>query len=146
MQSPLLQSPRTYFSDHQWRKRTKIYIFSSMTAKEAEGSRLFFEVYAPNCGTTTGLPASPNGLLEPTFKQLTAFPKNAKRPAHTFIYIDTPARERSRRFTKRHLCPLHKQKANAILRWPYRPAHPTPSRQMWNNRAGKTGLQKDGKL
>lgn len=114
--------------------------------ERGRGFATFFEVYASHCGTTTGFPASPNGLFEPAFKQLTAFPKNAKRPAHTFIYIDTPARERSRRFTKRHLCPLHKQKANAILRWPYRPAHPTPSRQMWNNRAGKTGLQKDGKL
>lgn len=43
MQFPLLQSPRPYFSDNQWRKRTKIYIFSSMIAKEAEGSRLFLK-------------------------------------------------------------------------------------------------------
>lgn len=146
MQFPLLQSPRPYFSDHQWRKRTKIYIFSSMIAKEAEGSRLFLKFMRRIVGLRPDFQLPRTAFSNPAFKQLTAFPKNAKPPAHTFIYIDTPARERSRRFTKRHLCPLHKQKANAILWWPHRPAHPTPSRQMWNNRAGKTGLQKDGKL
>ena len=108
-QFPLLQSPRPFFSDHQWRKRTKIYIFSSMIAKEAEGSRLFLKFMRRIVGLRPDFQLPRTAFSNPPFKQLTAFPKNAKPPAHTFIYIDTPARERSRRFTN-DICALSTSK------------------------------------